>query len=100
VGLMGRVVKLLTFNVSLNIYNKCKKNIKMKKVLEFIKGIWNVILNFVKANGITGIGFGIAGFYFVAQGNPLLAGIGFGVLGTRNWDWVVKSIKTYWAKSK
>jgi hypothetical protein len=65
----------------------------MENVYAFLKKIVNFVWNWVKANGITGIGFGIIGLYYLSVGNGFLAGIGFGVFGTRNWDWILNGIK-------
>lgn len=58
----------------------------MKKVKE--------ILAEVKGWGLTAIGSGIAGLLvWMFLGMPLVAGILFGIFGTRNWDIISKVIR-------
>jgi len=59
-----------------------------------MKKFLNGIKEWVFANGITGIGFGLVGIYFLINGQNLFAGIGLGVLFTRNWDWIVSKFKS------
>ena len=63
-----------------------------------MKKFINEIKEWVYANGITGISFGLAGIYFLINGQNLFAGIGLGVLFTRNWDWVVSKFKLLFNK--
>jgi len=65
---------------------------------QIMKKFLNEVKEWVAANGITGIGFGLAGIYFLINGQNLFAGIGLGVLFTRNWDWVVSKFKSLFNK--
>jgi len=77
-----------------NIYNVQQKLKIMKNVLNFIKSIFNIVKNWIVANGIEGVLGLIAGLFLWTFGYKVYAGFAFGVFATRNWD-IVKS----WVKS-
>lgn len=58
--------------------------------------IYKPIKEWIKANGITGFGGLLGGLLLLFSGYNLLAGIGFGIFATRNWDifanWVASFI--------
>ena len=58
----------------------------MKKILDFIKKIYNVIKTWVVLNGIEGIVGLIAGLILWVFGFKIYAGFAFGVFATVNWN--------------
>ena len=58
----------------------------MKKILDFIKKIYNVIKTWVVLNGIEGIFGLIAGLILWVFGFKIYAGFAFGVFATVNWN--------------
>ena len=58
----------------------------MKKILDFIKKIYNVIKTWVVLNGIEGIFGLIAGLILWVFGCKIYAGFAFGVFATVNWN--------------
>jgi len=77
----------------LYIYNK--KDI-MKKILDFIKNVYNLVKDWIVGNGIEGVVGLIAGLLLWSFGYKIYAGFAFGVFATRNWEllksWVIKKI--------
>ena len=58
----------------------------MKKILDFIKKIYNVIKTWVVLNGIEGIVGLILGLILWVFGFKIYAGFAFGVFATVNWN--------------
>lgn len=58
----------------------------MNKILDFFKQIYNVVKNWVVANGVEGILGLIAGLVLRVLGYKVWAGFAFGVFATRNFD--------------
>jgi len=67
----------------------------MKKVLEFIKKVYNMVKEWIKANGVEGVLGLIVGLVLWIMNFKIWAGFCFGVFATRNWD-IVKA----WISSK
>ena len=68
----------------------------MKKVLEFIKKVYNMVKEWIKANGVEGVLGLLVGLLLWAMGYKIWAGFSFGVFATRNWDilkaWVMSKL--------
>jgi len=79
--------------VMVNDMYKHKKQIIMKKVLNFIKKIITIVKDWIVANGIEGVLGLIAGLLLWAFGYKIYAGFAFGVFATRNWDLAKNWIK-------
>ncbi len=58
----------------------------MKKILDFIKKIYNIIKTWVMLNGIEGVVGLLAGLVLWALGFKIYAGFAFGVFATVNWN--------------
>jgi len=58
----------------------------MNKILDFFKQTYNVVKNWVVANGVEGILGLIAGLVLRVLGYKVWAGFAFGVFATRNFD--------------
>jgi len=58
----------------------------MKKILDFIRKIYNIIKTWVVLNGIEGIVGLIAGLILWVFGFKIYAGFAFGVFATVNWN--------------
>ena len=65
----------------------------MKKVLEFIKKIFNAVKAWLEGNGIEGVLGLIAGLILWVFGYKIYAGFAFGVFATRNWDLLKSWVK-------
>ncbi len=58
----------------------------MKKILDFIKKIYNIIKTWIMLNGIEGVVGLLAGLVFWVFGFKIYAGFAFGVFATVNWN--------------
>ena len=58
----------------------------MKKILDFIKKIYNIIKTWIMLNGIEGVVGLLAGLVLWAFGFKIYAGFAFGVFATVNWN--------------
>ena len=69
----------------------------MKKILEFIKKVYNSIKDWIVGNGVEGTVGVILGLVLWLTGFKVYAGFAFGVFATKNWDllkqWVIKKMK-------
>lgn len=58
----------------------------MKKILDFIKKIYNIIKTWIMLNGIEGVVGLLTGLVLWAFGFKIYAGFAFGVFATVNWN--------------
>ena len=58
----------------------------MKKILDFIKKVYNIINTWIMLNGIEGVVGLLAGLVLWAFGFKIYAGFAFGVFATVNWN--------------
>ena len=58
----------------------------MKKILDFIKKVYNIIKTWIMLNGIEGVVGLLAGLVLWAFGFKIYAGFAFGVFATVNWN--------------
>jgi len=58
----------------------------MKKILDFIKRVYNTIKSWIVLNGIEGVVGLIAGLLLWLFGFKIYAGFAFGVFATVNWN--------------
>ncbi len=58
----------------------------MKKILDFIKKIYNIIKTWIMLNGIEGVVGLLAGLVLWVFGFKIYAGFAFGVFATVNWN--------------
>ena len=58
----------------------------MKKILDFIKKVYNIIRTWIMLNGIEGVVGLLAGLVLWAFGFKIYAGFAFGVFATVNWN--------------
>ena len=58
----------------------------MKKILDFIKKVYNTIKKWIVLNGIEGVVGLIAGLILWVFGFKIYAGFAFGVFATVNWN--------------
>ena len=68
----------------------------MKKINDFFVRIFNVVKDWIAANGIEGIIGLLVGLLLWSLGQKIFAGFAFGVFFTRNWDlfkgWVLNKL--------
>ena len=58
----------------------------MKKIIDFIKGIYSTVKTWIVLNGIEGVVGLIAGLILWLFGFKIYAGFAFGVFATVNWN--------------
>mgnify|MGYP003631027757 CR=1 FL=1 len=58
----------------------------MKKIIDFIKGIYSAVKTWIVLNGIEGVVGLIAGLILWLFGFKIYAGFAFGVFATVNWN--------------
>ena len=58
----------------------------MKKILDFIKKVYNIIKTWIMLNGIEGVVGLLAGLVLWAFGFKIYAGFAFGVFAIVNWN--------------